>query len=571
MSYRNFKASIYCTVGDLLAIQDISEFDREFQLIDKNVKVGKVYLETFRGGVTISRDQMEQIKEYFLNKGIEVAGGITPVDHTDKKEGGFHSFCYTTASTRELFVSVMTMTAELFDEIILDDFYFTNCRCEECITAKGSRSWSEYRLSLMQEISEEIILKTARQVNPRVKVIIKYPNWYEHYQETGYNLAEQPAVFDYIYTGTETRNPAYSQQHLPKYLSYFIMRYLENVAPNRNLGGWFDPFESSYNLTSYLDQNYLTLFAKAKEVTLFCLGALLRSKTFRNFAPAVGQSFKDVDRYFMELGQPIGVATYIPYHSSGEDYLHNYLGMCGIPFEPYPSYPEDAGTIFLSENAAYDPDIIVRMQQSLKRGADIMVTSGFVRKLGASFTEFMNVTYTTRKALANRYLYSADGGVTINGSHEAANTILIPQLDYFTNDVWEMAGAFGEENNFPILLKTFYSNGRVFVLTIPDDSGNLYHYPPVVHNTIRAVLSRNLPVQLEGNPKVTLFVYDNDTFILRSFLPYMEKVTFTVRDTNISLLDLENNKTYTGIDRQDRTVFDLHLQPGENHVLRIIR
>ncbi len=37
-----------------------------------------------------------------------------------------------------------------------------------------------------------------------------------------------------IYTGTETRNPDYAGQHLPKYLSYFVMRYLESAAPGRN-------------------------------------------------------------------------------------------------------------------------------------------------------------------------------------------------------------------------------------------------------------------------------------------------------------------------------------------------
>lgn len=349
------------------------------------------------------------------------------------------------------------------------------------------------------------------------------------------------------------------------------MRYLEHVAPGRNLGGWFDTYECSYNLTSYLDQNYLTLFAKTKEVMLFCLGALISSKTFRNFSPAVGESFDEVDAYYDKLGNPIGVATYLPYHSSGEDYLHNYLGMCGIPFDPYPDYPEAARSIFLSENAAGDADIVAKMQQSLTKGADVIVTSGFVRKLGAAFHEFMNVIYSSRKALVNRYLYSSDGGVTINGSHEAANTILIPQLNYYTNDVWEVVGAYGEDNNFPILLKTFYSNGRVFVLTIPDDQGDLYHYPPVVHNTIRSVLCKNLPVLLESNPKVTLYVYDNDTFILRSFLPYMDKVSFLVQQADVTLLDLENNQTYSGITTLKGTRFELHLQPGENHVLRIER
>jgi hypothetical protein len=254
MKYQNFNVSIYCPVGNLTEIKDFDAFDQKFQHIEKNVKVGKVYLETYRGGTTISKDQMIKVKNYFLAKGIEVAGGITTDEKYDPKEGGFHSFCYTDPATTELMKQVVTLTAELFDEFILDDFYFTNCRCEHCIEAKGSRSWSEFRLALLQDFSENVVIKTAKEVNPDIKAIIKYPNWYEHYQETGYNLEEEPKVFDYIYTGTETRNPTYAQQHLPKYLGYFIMRYLENVAPERNLGGWFDPYECSYNLTSYLDQ-----------------------------------------------------------------------------------------------------------------------------------------------------------------------------------------------------------------------------------------------------------------------------------------------------------------------------
>ena len=73
------------------------------------------------------------------------------------------------------------------------------------------------------------------------------------------------------------------------------MRYLESAAPGRNLGGWFDPYECTYNLTSYLEQGYLTLFAKAKEVTLFCLGSLIEAPDFRLFPAAVGEMFEEVE------------------------------------------------------------------------------------------------------------------------------------------------------------------------------------------------------------------------------------------------------------------------------------
>lgn len=569
MKYQNFNVSLYCPVGNLTEITDFDAFDRKFSHIEKNIKLGKVYLETYRGGTIISREQMLKVKNYFLSKGLEVSGGITTDDKYDPKEGGFHSFCYTDPTTTTLMKEVVTLTAELFDEFILDDFYFTNCRCEDCIEAKGDRSWAQFRLALLQDYSEQVIIKTAKEVNPDIKVIIKYPNWYEHYQETGYNLEKEPEVFDYIYTGTETRNPMYAQQHLPKYLSYFIMRYLENVAPERNLGGWFDPYECSYNLTSYLDQGYLTLFGKAREAMLFCLGSLIDSKVTTTFTPAAGQMFEDVDRYYNKLGTPFGVPCYLPYHGSGEDYLHNYLGMCGIPFEPTPIYPSQSGTVFLTEDCLVDTDLAVKMKTSLKQGADIIVTSGFVARMGQAFHEFMNITCTDKKALINRYTYSTDGGVTFSGGAVGQVPVLIPILDFCTNDVWKIIGGYGEDNSFPILLKTTYANGRIYVLTIPDDPGNLYHYASDVITSIRKTFSKNLSVVIEGSQKLTLFLYDNDTFVLRSFLPYNEKAVIIIDRPEATCVDLEDDKIYQGTTLEGVTRVSLHLMPGVNYVFQI--
>ena len=118
-----------------------------------------------------------------------------------------------------------------------------------------------------------------------------------------------------IYTGTETRNPQYTHQHLPRYLSYFMIRYMENVKPGKNGGGWFDPFQCSYNPASYADQGYLTLLGKAAEVTLFSLGNLI-SRDYALFVPVAGYVMDSADEFLGELGKPTGTAAYVPYHSS---------------------------------------------------------------------------------------------------------------------------------------------------------------------------------------------------------------------------------------------------------------
>jgi hypothetical protein len=60
-----------------------------------------------------------------------------------------------------------------------------------------------------------LVVKNAKSVNPKIKLIIKPPNWYEQYQFSGYNLKAQPKEFYMIYTGTETRDPE-NICHIPR-------------------------------------------------------------------------------------------------------------------------------------------------------------------------------------------------------------------------------------------------------------------------------------------------------------------------------------------------------------------
>lgn len=563
MSYNNFNVAVYCPVANVNQITDFEEFDQKFKLLYDNVKIGRVYLECYRGMEWCSKEHLLKVKEYFENKGIATSGGITTCDSSNNM--GFVSLCYSNEKGQEILKKAVALNAEVFDEFIFDDFYFLNCRCADCVKNKGDRSWSQFRLDQKKWITEELVMKTAKEINPDVNVIVKYPQWYEDYNETGYDLVMEPALFDSIYTGTETRNPTYSQQHLPKYLSYFVMRYLESAAPDRNLGGWFDPFECTYNLTSYLEQGYLTLFAKAKEVTLFCLGALIYPPDFRLFSPAVGELFEEVDAYLGKLGNPVGAAAYRPGYARGENNLHNYLGMCGIPLEPYIDYPEKEKVIFLTEGAASDNDIVDKMKKSMLNGADVIVTSGFVRKLGEAFKEFVNVSYSSRKALVHEYADTKDNGLSVSGKYSGDSDILIPQLDYCTNDIWELAAAYGTDNNFPIVLRCSYGEGQLSILTVPDNMGDLYHYPSQVLGVIRNLFTKEMPVTLEGPAKVQIFVYDNNKVIVRSDLDYNESITLRLADSITSVKDLRTGRELPVVNHK----VTLQLSPAVNYVLSV--
>ena len=136
------------------------------------------------------------------------------------------------------------------------------------IAAKGNMSWTEYRIKLMTDAGRELVVNPAKAVNPQVKVIIKYPNWYDHFHGSGFNLEEEPTYFDGLWTGTETRDPA-SDQHLQNYLSYNIIRYFDNIAPGKNGGGWVDAGGIHMSMDRYAEQVHLTMLARTPEIILW--------------------------------------------------------------------------------------------------------------------------------------------------------------------------------------------------------------------------------------------------------------------------------------------------------------
>jgi len=262
--YKNFKVAVYSRAYETAKMGDNNWIEPIWDEVSRQVKVDKIYLETHRDLLVVDEATLLKAKKFFESRGIETSGGITL---TVNESNNFETFCYTNPEHRKKIKEIVEFTARNFDELILDDFFFTDCKCNLCIKAKGDRSWTDYRLELMTKAAKELILDPAKAVNPKIKVVIKYPNWYDHFQGCGFNLETEPQLFDGIYTGTETRDPS-SNQHLQSYLGYLIFRYFDNLKPGKNGGGWVDTGGMTV-MDRYAEQLWLTMFAKAPEITLF--------------------------------------------------------------------------------------------------------------------------------------------------------------------------------------------------------------------------------------------------------------------------------------------------------------
>ena len=252
-NYRNFKLVTYFVAHAAARIKK-EELENQIAFLEKYMRLDKVYLEPWRGELA-SHEQIEMIRDVFHAHGVEVAGGLTTVIPTpegeDPKPRLFDTFCYNHPGMRKTLREVSSFIGEHFDEFIIDDFFFTDCTCPACVRERDlynqkhhTTGWEAYRLDLMKKVSTEDVIGPAKAANPRCRITIKYPNWAESYQETGYNPAAQRQLFDRIYTGTETRDPVTTDQHLPRYLSFSLMTYFESMWPGHNGGGWFDTFDT---------------------------------------------------------------------------------------------------------------------------------------------------------------------------------------------------------------------------------------------------------------------------------------------------------------------------------------
>ena len=370
------------------------------QAIDwcKRTAVTKVYVEEFRDGYQAERAALLHAKERFQAAGIETAGCITPT-RVGKPSTGWKGeiSCYTDKPTQEKLKAIFEYAAGLFDEIMIDDFWFTDCACPECEAARKAKTvsigdrtclvsgdtWEDYRGELMVQLSRDYVLAAARKVNPRVRLIIKYPQWYDRFHERGYDVVRETADFDRIWVGTETRDYRDTRWGgTVPYEAYFIMRWLGGIGGRKCGGGWYDWLGTTER--TYIEQARQTVLAGARESMLFCYGGLLGTTGPRN-VEALRASIPELLTVAKEIRRRpvIGIAAYKPpnSHPGTEARVFDFVGMLGLPLVPCHEFPAKAPAAFFSVHALKDADLAAKLAAFIKSGKPVLLTDGLAQRL----------------------------------------------------------------------------------------------------------------------------------------------------------------------------------------------
>ena len=440
----------------------------------KQTGITRVFIETFRDGYTAERKTLEHARDRFRDAGIEVSGCVTPTGMGTKSTGWDAVSNYEAQDTRDELKRIFAYAASMFDEIMIDDFLFTDDESEQSKQAKGERSWSQYRADLMYEISEDYILKPARAANPDVKVIIKYPQWYDNFHNRGYDVDKQTQLYDKIWVGTETRDPDNERWgRKAQYEAFFIMRWLNEIGGEKCGGGWFDAYGTSPE--TYVEQARQTILGGGRESMLFHYGELLKRPELVGALCAEMKGLFKLAR-MIHGAKPVGaLAVKVPNSQPrGDDFIYDFIGMLGGQLVPSPTI----------DHQILEEPVIAANQQEIPLLAAVFAASSWCDALPERINDFLK----------------AKQGVVITSNLAAL-----------------MKEKGGEVPN------------GAYVLDIPKEPRDLYKLPEAKLNAYRDALSKEL-FKMRGPSRVATYLYSNEVFVIENFNDEEVEMTFNLKN-----------------------------------------
>jgi hypothetical protein len=260
----------------------------------------------------------------------------------------------------------------------------------------------------MVDVSRNNMIQPAKAVNPNVKLINKYPRWYDSFHRRGYEVIRQTEDFDIIWVGTETRDSDFSRfdrgWEITQYESYFIMRWLTDIGGDKTGGGWFDALGTTP--VHYLEQGRQTVLADVKEIMLFSYGGLIRETN--NYGNREGTGIANLEAFKKELPGLFKLAEVVknkritgiqapkPANSDPafdfdsekgfltektDAYVFDYIGMMGLPLVPVESIDPDVKASFFSLHALKDPAFHEKFTKMLAGKKPLLITEALAEQL----------------------------------------------------------------------------------------------------------------------------------------------------------------------------------------------
>jgi len=385
--------SVFVTAQSVIRAGETPEKTARLVADLKDVGAEKAFLEVWRGGGQAPSETMRSVRDACLAAGLKVATGIMPVagrDPTlegtpdwdsDETMGGNSRWgadiCYSKPHSLETLKTAMRAGAELFDEFIIDDALCTQCTCSHCRAARGDRDWFTFRQDTLVDVSREILVGACREVNPDIKMILKYPQWYDRLRNFGYDTARQPAEFDATWIGTETRDPDTPDfGFVPQYEAFFNTRWHGDAEPNLE-GCWFDYIECDPFM--YAEQAYQSALGGMQNMTLFCYGeSLFGGNGYLLAALKAARPHLETVAERIEGVEPTGLVTVRPHNPAPIDdgYIFDGMGMIGVPLVPkveWPATPPKA--LLVTDHVATDPALTDKVAEVVEAGGTAFITA----------------------------------------------------------------------------------------------------------------------------------------------------------------------------------------------------
>ena len=150
--------------------------------------VTKVYVETFRSNYFAPSELLQRARDRFRQSGIEVSGCVTTTIVGQRSTGWDLISCYTDPATQDRLQAIFEFTAGLFDEIMIDDFWFTDCENRCCVpSVAASRLLAASRLYLFADgswVVENFHDETAAVKLDDTAETIPPRDWARHWSST---------------------------------------------------------------------------------------------------------------------------------------------------------------------------------------------------------------------------------------------------------------------------------------------------------------------------------------------------------------------------------------------------
>lgn len=504
--WKNLKYALYFTNGDIeRLLSDSTKFNETMKYFAP-IKIEKVYLEGKKSD-DAEINLMRKIAERFRAIGITPIGAMVPTS----ERGG--PCCYNNQEDMNTLEKRMRALASIFDEIILDDWLFTICTCDKCLTDRGNMSWADYRTQLIIKQSKKYIIEPAKEVNPNIKIIIKYPNWYEGHRQNGYDVYNETNLFDKMAVGIETRIPERQDQHIPIYSGYIFQKWWASVDPSKWIGSWLDNYDMKSAWNDYNAQVWQAILAKTPEIILWCAGQLYPTNPSSDVYPHFVKMLPEFDKVAgMLKGEARGVPIYLPYGSTGEYNIFGYLGEIGIPLTPVAQFPKDSKSAIFTLHSLQDPKLAEKMIQRLKDGNDVFMTWALWNKLQDS--EFKN---TLSLNPHTGFITSSEFRIREGWNQKiikAEKTFTFPRIETVTWPYVRDVAVVEEDYDLGVFLNVPYLNGHIYILNMPENSYDLLRLPVEILNMIRRAFNNELGFTFQAPGKVAIYPYGEKQYVI---------------------------------------------------------